>query len=116
MILNASRGNEMQLEDRDLIKAIDILRRTEAKMPLTFGGVGKAKLSDVLHNVMVEIATQKKCTFQHLIGRFYRDVSHLELKTILETLETMKFFFWVYEDGQQKIQYNKETDTAELFQ
>jgi predicted DNA-binding ribbon-helix-helix protein len=116
MILNASRGNEMLLEDRDFTRAVEILKRTEVKMPLTFGGVGKAKLSDILHNVMVEIAMQKKCTFQHLIGRFYRDVSHIELKNILSTLETMKFFFWVYEDNQQKLQYNEKTDTAKLFQ
>ncbi len=115
MILNASRTNSMLLDVQDFERALSILGDTEVKMPLTFGGVGKSVMSDITYRFMVEIALQGECTMSHLIGRFYKDVSKFEMQKILESLELMKFIFYVFKDNQQKIVWNKECKESEKF-
>lgn len=116
MILNASRTNEMLLDTIDFQRALDVMAATEIKMPLTFGGVGKSELADVTYKVMAEIALQKECTLAHLVGRFYRDVSKFELTKILESLDTMKYFFYIFKNNQQLIVFNKEGNEASKFE
>jgi hypothetical protein len=116
MILNASRTNDMILTHEDFERALGILAQTEKKMPLTFGGVGKSNLSDIMNKVMVEIALQKECTMSHLLGRFYRDVSKWELEKMIESLETMKFIFLVFKEHQTKIVYNPQCGMGEKFE
>jgi hypothetical protein len=116
MVLNASRTNSMILEDIDFIRATDILTQTEVKMPLTFGGVGKSNISDVMNKVMVEIALQKECTLSHLLGRFYRDVSKWEMEKMIETLEVMKYITLVFKEHQMKIVFNPNSSMGDKFE
>jgi len=115
MILNAARTNSMLLDVEDFTQALSIISATEVKMPLTFGGVGKSSFSDTTQKVMTEIALQKECTFAHLVGRFYKDVSNFELNKILEALEVMQFFFYVFKNSQQLIVFNRDSKESSKF-
>ena len=113
MIFSASRGDDMQLTGEDFDRALALLRETEVKMPYTFSGVGKSAIADVVNRVMTEIAVQGKCTFAHLMGRFYHDVDKGTLQKIIASLEAMKFIRMSFDDsGQQVIVYNKESSHA----
>lgn len=116
MVLNASRTNSMILEREDFERAIDIISRTEQKMPLTFGGVGKSNTSDVMHKVMTEIALQKECTISHLMGRFYRDISKWELERMVESLEVMGFIQLLFKEHQMMIVYNPRSKLSNKFE
>jgi hypothetical protein len=105
----------MLLDVEDFTQALSIISATEVKMPLTFGGVGKSSFSDTTQKVMTEIALQKECTFAHLVGRFYKDVSNFELNKILEALEVMQFFFYVFKNSQQLIVFNRDSKESSKF-
>lgn len=116
MILNAARSNSMQLDKQDLEEALEILTKTERKMPYTFGGIGRSSTSDIIHKVMIELALQKKCTFAHLMGRFYKDIDKLGLQKMLEALESMKFLHFGFENGQQVICHRTDSHYIESLE
>jgi len=109
IILSASRSNKLLIEKQDLEKAIRLLEETEIKMPYTFSGVGKSSSADTVNRVMTEIGIQKRCTFAHLMGRFYRDVDKIMLQRIIESLEAMNFIRVVFEEGQTMIVCQKDS-------
>ena len=91
MILNASRGTSMILDESDFLAALSILERTEEKMTFAFSGVGKGANIDVMSQVMTELAASKKATFAQLMSRFYYDVDKFTLNRLLETLQSMNY-------------------------
>ena len=107
MVMCASRCDDLIMHRRDLMKAIDILERTEVKMPMTFSGVGKSSNADVINKVMAEVGRQKECTFAHLMGMFYRDVDKFMLENILQSLEAMNFVKVVFKGEKKMIVYTK---------
>lgn len=52
MIMNASRGDSMTLDRCDLERAIDLLERTEVKMPRAFGGIGTSASSQLTYRLL----------------------------------------------------------------
>lgn len=51
MVMNASRSNEMVLDRQDLLRAIDLLERTEKKMPRAFGGIGLSQNAQLTYAI-----------------------------------------------------------------
>jgi len=102
IILSASRSNDMIVKREDLERAIRLLEETERKMPYTFSGVGKSDTADTVNRIMTEIGIQKKCTFSHLLGRFYHDIDKNTLEKIIESLEAMKFVTFNYDAEEQQ--------------
>jgi hypothetical protein len=90
MILNASRidGN-MLLEPKDLYRAIQILEIAEEKMPMTFAGVGKSKVSDMVTKLIGVLADEKEVKLSEIMTRFYYDADASSMNLVLNTLNQM---------------------------
>lgn len=56
MVMNASRTDEMVLDEPDLARAIDLLERTEKKMPRAFGGIGMSQNAQLTYAISELIA------------------------------------------------------------
>jgi hypothetical protein len=91
MIHNVARTSTMLINETDLRNSIHLLERTEKKMPMTFGGVGRHQLSDVVQRIMGFIAVKKRTSHKEILSEFYRDVSDWDLNKIEETLVRMEF-------------------------
>lgn len=89
MVLNASRGNDMTLTDKDAIRAIDILLAMEKKMPMAFAGVGKGEHAEVMARFMATIFSRKKITWKELLQIYWRDADEPTLKAMLGTMCSM---------------------------
>ena len=90
MLCSASRGDTLLIDEPDFHRALGILKMTERKMHRTFGGLGRAKDSDVTDKVIEYIRTMGTTTRTTLLGRFYRDLDAQGLKSVEEMLEQMK--------------------------
>ena len=51
MVMSASRTDEMILDKPDLTRAIDLLERTEKKMPRAFGGIGMSQNAQLTYAI-----------------------------------------------------------------
>lgn len=58
MIMNASRTDEMVLEEQDLSRAVNLLERTEVKMPNVFGGIGLGQSSGLVYTIVEQVAAR----------------------------------------------------------
>ena len=54
--MNASRTDDMVLDKPDLVRAIDLLERTEKKMPRAFGGIGLSQNAQLTYAISELIA------------------------------------------------------------
>jgi len=91
MILSASRGSSMKVNDQDLLRAIALLEEAEVEMPGALAGMGRSTYADILPYVMKEIAFRKQCNFSHLQRKFLPEVTSRDLDSVLETLTRAKF-------------------------
>jgi len=96
MILSASEGDSQILTKKILERAIDVLTRTEKKMPYTFSGYGKSEISEVMSRVMAFIANAGETTFEELMKNFYYDADQETMQKILGTLSSMGYCTVVY--------------------
>jgi len=92
IIVCASEGDTMIITEGHLLRAINILNQTENKMPMTFAGVGRGEHSDIISDIMTEIALKETTTKSELLEIFHRDVDKWKMEKILETLKGMNFF------------------------
>ena len=90
MILSASRGDSRLLTLDDFKRADQLLKSTELRMHKTFGGLGKAKYSDVTEKVIEYIRAIKIVVRSDLMRKFHRDVDPATLKIIEEVMEQMQ--------------------------
>jgi hypothetical protein len=108
MILSASSRTDMVIDGEILTRAINMLERTEVKMPQTFSGYGSAKTSDVIHRLMQYIAATKTPTHQQIMSTFYADVaSERELNDMLTVLQRMGFISQVVKQTGTEYHYKK---------
>ena len=91
MILNAMRTDDMIVTGSDLGRAIDLLERTEYKMPRTFSGMGKSPHAEVLSKVMTEIGLVGEISKSDLMRKFYHDADDRVMELIIQTLISMGF-------------------------
>lgn len=89
ILVSASRGDDMEITEGDFKRSEKILRSTEMKMHRTFGGLGRARYSDVTERVMDYIKNVGITTRSSLLAKFYRDVDSGTLKIIEEVMQQM---------------------------
>jgi hypothetical protein len=90
MVLSASRGDSLVIDDSDLDRALKILRPTELKMYKTFGGLGQARYSEVTEKVLDYVSNVGVTTRSKLLSVFYRDMDAGTLKIVEELMTQMK--------------------------
>lgn len=104
LLLSASRGSSLQIDEPDFLRAKHILEQAEVKMSKTFGGLGKSRTSDATEQVLNYIKTMKTTTRRLLLARFYRDIDGSTLREVELTLENMKVIAIRYlPDSQDKV-------------
>jgi len=107
MILSASEGDSKVMTEKVLRRAIDVLRRTEKKMPFAFSGFGKSEVAEIMSRVMTTIANDGTTTFTELLKRFYYDADQQTLQRIIGTLSAMKYCSVVYKGEDVIIKYKE---------
>lgn len=90
MVMNASRCSDMNLDLCDLERAINLLERTEVKMPRAFGGIGMSQNSNLTYRVIEALCNSGGMTLPELLNHFIYDGSQNEIVTILNSLTTSK--------------------------
>jgi len=91
MVMNASRGGDMHLEEQDLARAIDLLERVERKMPHTFSGVGKSHDTETCAKILHALEQRKTMSSSDIMKMFHQDITGIgELKRMLITLESIR--------------------------
>lgn len=92
MILSASRSDDMIITLNDLNRAVDILERTEIKMPQAFGSMGDDPDAKLLNNIMRDIIIEGEIDRQELLTRHYFDATNpRKFEAIITTLQSMGF-------------------------
>lgn len=99
MLLSASRGNSMLINEEDFKRAIQVLDSTEKNMLHTFSGVGKLDTSDIVHKIMGHIGAVREIEYSDLLRIFYQDVSKQDLERILDMLKTIGYIEIAYHAG-----------------
>ena len=104
MIMSASRTDSLEVAEEDFIKALALLKMTESKMHLTFGGLGKAPHSDVSAQIMAYIKTMRITTRSNLLVKFHRDLDSNGLRQVEELMDQMKVVkIKLLPDGREKV-------------
>ena len=86
MLLSASRGDSMIIEEQDFNRALMLMTSAERNMAKTFGGLGAAKNSDSTEKVMQYISLVGITTRKLVLQKFYHDVDSMGLRAIEETM------------------------------
>lgn len=114
MILSASSRTDMVITADILDRAIDILTKTERKMPQTFAGYGKASTAELVSKLMAIIGTEGEIKKDELLRRQHHNIENLEhLDNALATLVKMGYCAYNYETGI--IKHNKKSDVGQYF-
>jgi len=106
MILSASHGqHDLVLTADDLERAIDILVEAEQKMALTFKGLGKSDISDLLFRATMFFKTEKTDEIPYYVfaRHFESDADRPTLNRLIETLEGMKLVQLIKRPGADTI-------------
>lgn len=92
MIMSASSRNDYIIDHEVFLRALDLLERTEIKMPLTFSGFGSSKTAHVIANIMRHIRDKKQISAQDLLSHFYTDVeSPQQFSDLMRMLKDMGY-------------------------
>lgn len=110
MIMNASRGGDMILDKIDFDRALELLNRTEKKMPQTFASYGKNREADTLNRVMAIIGKRKSISVTELQRMTYLDADARTLNGIVQTLCDMGYARPMQEGGEVVLTYNDKFD------
>lgn len=87
LICSASRGDDLKLTKADFTKALSLMEAVEVNMPRTFGGLGKARLSDEMATVREFIKQMGTTTRKALLQRYFRDIDPMALSTAEQALQ-----------------------------
>lgn len=90
IICSAGRGDDLLIQPEDFHEAMDLLTSAEETMPKTFGGLGKARLSDETDIILNYIKKVGITTRKALMQKFYRDVDPQTLANIEATMQHLK--------------------------
>jgi len=91
MILHASYSDTTLVDDKDINKAITILKKAETKMHYVFGGVGESPQAALIYKVQRIIAKKGVITIGELQKHLVYDCDNWRLDKILEVLITSRF-------------------------
>lgn len=86
MVLNASRTDSMLLEAQDFKRALDMMRFVEKYMNKSFGGAGRADLSDLVYGVSTIVIERGEILRSELMRIFRYDADSGDMARVIETL------------------------------
>ncbi len=86
LVCSASRNDDLIITKADFDRALKLLEDVEVKMPKTFGGLGKGKISDETDTVMDFIRAMGTTTRRTLLEKYYRDIDLQALVAVEQTL------------------------------
>jgi hypothetical protein len=112
MIVSASRRDSLQITEQDLKDAINILERTEVKMPMVFAGVGRSSTADLISEIMADIGNSGEIPHKELMMRYCRDCDFRQLEAIIQTIEKTGFCSVVHSDNGMVIKHNKDVSES----
>ena len=81
----------MLLEPADFARGLKIMKTAEVKMHKAFGGLGRARHSDITEQVKDYIRGFKVCTRSSIMIKFHRDLDSPTFRGIEETLAQAGF-------------------------
>jgi len=99
MLLSASRGGDMTINDVDFKRAVGILQSTEKNMSRTFEGVGESRTSHILTSLMRFIARYKEVPISEIHKSFFNEADKKTIEEMLKQLVAMKYCKWMLETG-----------------
>jgi hypothetical protein len=91
MIVSAARSSDMIITDEDFYKACGYLEEAEAQMPKVYSGYGRVESSDLIPQIMHDIATRGKLSKSILMNKYLTELTLKELDDILAALVAAKF-------------------------
>lgn len=89
MILCASRTSDMILTQYDFDRALDLLIKTEERMPLTFLSLGRSAQAQVINEVVMFMSSVDSVSAAELFRHFYRDVDVRTFSQVITQLMEM---------------------------
>ena len=87
LVCSASRGDDLKLTKADFQKALGLMEAIEVNMARTFGGLGKARLSDEMDTVREFIQQMGTTTRKALMQKFFRDIDPNTLSVAEQALQ-----------------------------
>lgn len=108
MILSASRGDDMLLDEDVHERSLKILEATEAQMNKVFRGYGLKSEAVLFPQLMNDIAMAGTIPFNILLERFMNDIDKTELASIIQTFEKIGFCKTELSNGQVLVIHNKK--------
>lgn len=111
MILSASRGHDMEINEFDFDKALSIIEATEKNMTKVFQGMGRSTMSEILSEAMAIVASRGEIERNELLDIFKFDCDSRELEGLLITLEKTGFLKIAHQEkGAAKIIHCEERE------
>jgi len=113
MVLAVSHGqNGLVLTEDDLKRAIEILSDVEVKMSLTFKGLGKSNVSELIYRATSYVVNSKidKIPMSMFVKHFQDDMDSFTLDKVLKTLEITKVIKIIRPPGAEQTILKLETD------
>ena len=110
MVCCASRSNDMIIEGEDLLRATMLLEEVEAKMALTFKGLGRSDLAGLINDaiVYVENSETPDIPMFQFARHFEGNMDKFEMDRVLFTLESMEYVRVVKKPGTDSIIHRLE--------
>ncbi len=87
IICSCARSDSLIIEDQDFHTALGFLTAAEENMHKTFGGLGKARNSDQIEQLISYMKEVRVSTREAVMRKFYRDIDSDTFLKIEETLE-----------------------------
>lgn len=115
VVLSASQ-QETALTPQILHRAINLLKRTEVKMPQTFGGYGSGEKSGTLHKIMEIVAKKGETTREHILEELQFELDDTkQLDGLLGVMKAMGFCRVKHTEKDTYLVYNEEKDMGKHF-
>ncbi len=103
ILCSASRSDDLLINEDDFKLALHLLSAAEENMHKTFGGLGKARNSDELEQIINYIKEHRITTREVVMRKFYRDIDIDNFMKIEETLERHMKVIQVIHNADMKI-------------
>ena len=106
----------MVITEEDFDRALDILEKTEKKMPYAFSGYGKNPASGIMETITRFIRKRGVVAYDELLRLYRNDVDKRGLDQILDTLLGFNAIKVEYAGNRQKlIHFILEGDEYETY-
>ena len=90
MVMSVCHTNERLITKDDFWRAVAAMEEAEVKMAKAFGGLGRAKFSDITQIILEYLEKNREVKRSSLLRMFYREIDSTTLKMLEEMFEQMK--------------------------